>query len=254
VAREILGATQDSGCEYAAHTPRNRTHNPPGRRGTRPAGHDGAHDGALEPGIVVHMHIHPHSHPRLDADHARTRTRQVRPGCWRKLRLCTRIACRVSACGTTVGGRGTISLGRTRAPSTIRPRRPIHPTGRDRPPHSAPIGQRLAAGLAGRAVLQRRVGERHLAHDVAALRAGGTGAPVHPHPARLASLSSAAGLPEAAATAAGQRVAQRGIQAIDRLGESGGEGEGRHPSRRAGSRRSRRCRPRQRPPGRAAAP
>ena len=38
-------------------------------------------------------------------------------------------------------------------------------------PGHPPVGERLAAGLAGRAVLQERVGERHLAHHVAAHRA-----------------------------------------------------------------------------------
>ena len=45
----------------------------------------------------------------------------------------------------------------------------------------AAVGQRLAAGLAGGAVLQRRVGERDLAHRVAAYRARQPGPAVHPH-------------------------------------------------------------------------
>ena len=48
------------------------------------------------------------------------------------------------------------------------------------------IGERLAAGLAGRAVLQARVGERDLTHGVAADRTGQPGAGVHPQ-SRIAS-------------------------------------------------------------------
>src|SRR3954454_23692912 len=42
-------------------------------------------------------------------------------------------------------------------------------------------GQRLSAGLAGGAVLQARVGERHLAHGVSAHGALLAGAAVHRH-------------------------------------------------------------------------
>ena len=52
-------------------------------------------------------------------------------------------------------------------------------------PRQPPVGQHLAAGLAGRAVLERLVGERHLAHGVAADRARQPGAGVHPQPGAL---------------------------------------------------------------------
>src|SRR5258708_3207957 len=55
------------------------------------------------------------------------------------------------------------------------------------------IGQRLALGLTGRAVLESRVAERHLANGVAADRAGFTLAAVHSQAALLLSLQVAEG-------------------------------------------------------------
>src|SRR4051794_38885492 len=50
------------------------------------------------------------------------------------------------------------------------------------------VGERLAAGLAGGAVLQRGVGEADLAHGVAADRTGQPGTGVHLQPRALLAL------------------------------------------------------------------
>src|SRR4051794_40438146 len=52
------------------------------------------------------------------------------------------------------------------------------------PPHQPrqpPVGERLASGLAGRAVVEGGVGERHLSHGVAAHRTRLTRPTVHAH-------------------------------------------------------------------------
>src|SRR4029077_1075256 len=55
----------------------------------------------------------------------------------------------------------------------------------------AAVGERLAAGLAGRAVVEERVGERDLADHVAAYRARRTLAAVHGHVGLLLALELA---------------------------------------------------------------
>src|SRR5580692_2091964 len=62
----------------------------------------------------------------------------------------------------------------------------------------APVGERFAPGLARGAVLQRLGGERHLAYDVAALRAGFAGAAVHAHGPLLVALELGSLLPAGA--------------------------------------------------------
>src|SRR3954449_11670255 len=52
-------------------------------------------------------------------------------------------------------------------------------------PRQPPVSQRLASGLAGWAVVERGVGEGHLAHSVATDRARLARAPMHAHPQLL---------------------------------------------------------------------
>ena len=68
-----------------------------------------------------------------------------------------------------------------------------------------PVGQRLAAGLAGGAVLQRGVGEGDLADGVAADRAGQAGAGVHLQPGALLALEGGRPLTQLAVQRPGQR-------------------------------------------------
>src|SRR3954464_10800047 len=70
--------------------------------------------------------------------------------------------------------------------SPVRPSSRVPVAGADPTPsleqaRQAPVRERLPAGLAGRAVVERRVGERHFSHDVTADRAGLAGPTVHPH-------------------------------------------------------------------------
>ena len=69
-------------------------------------------------------------------------------------------------------------------------------------PRQHPVGERLAAGLAGRAVLEGRVGVDHLSDRVAADRAGQPGAAVHLQVGLLLGLElAAAETPSARSTA-----------------------------------------------------
>src|SRR5690242_14897386 len=70
----------------------------------------------------------------------------------------------------------------------------VPPTSLQQSGH-APVGERLAAGLAVGTVLEARVGERDLAHHVAAHGAGLAGAPVHREVALLLALELAGGQP-----------------------------------------------------------
>src|SRR5262249_57073470 len=75
------------------------------------------------------------------------------------------------------GSRSTVD--RVRAGVTAGSAGPVAGWLLQQPGHAA-VGERLAPGLAGRAVLQRGVGERHLQHRVAADRARLAGPAVHP--------------------------------------------------------------------------
>src|SRR5690606_13190918 len=75
------------------------------------------------------------------------------------------------------------------------------------------VGERLAAGLAGGAVLQRRVAEGHLADGVAAHRARLAGAAVDPQTALLLRLQPARRDPPGALHRLGEGGAQRLVQA-----------------------------------------
>ena len=84
---------------------------------------------------------------------------------------------------------------------------------------SAGPAQRLAAGLAGRAVLQRRVRERHLVHGVPARhvvppRARLTRPPVHPHAAPLGVLELGRGLSRRRLDRLGEDLADRLARAL----------------------------------------
>src|SRR5699024_2663709 len=94
----------------------------------------------------------------------------------------------------------------------------------------APVGQWLAARLARGAVLQRRVGEAHLAHDVAADRAGLAGPAVDPHPGALGVLELPGRLAGGRGDRVGQSRAQGVVEGVDLVvGELRGEGEGGEP-------------------------
>src|SRR3954452_4068799 len=78
-----------------------------------------------------------------------------------------------------------------------------------------PVGQRLAAGLAGGAVLQARVSEGYLAHGVAAHRALLSSAAVHRHVRLLLALQLAGGQSAGALHGVGEDVTDRGVQGLE---------------------------------------
>src|SRR5215510_9127001 len=81
----------------------------------------------------------------------------------------------------------------------------------EQPGHAA-VGERLAPGLAGRAVLERGVGERHLAHRVAADRARLAGPAVHPQPGLLLRLEVGGGQAPAPRHRLAQGLGHRRVQ------------------------------------------
>ncbi len=105
------------------------------------------------------------------------------------------------------------------------------------------VGQRLAAGLAGGAVLQRRVGEGHLAHHVTAHRAREAGAAVHGEVLFFSPLRSAAARPRERSTASPRTLRIASYNVCRRSPSMPDDGrERRQLARRAAARRSRRCR------------
>src|ERR1035437_10328172 len=80
-----------------------------------------------------------------------------------------------------------------------------------------PVRERLATGLTGGAVLQGRLRERDLAHDIAADRTRMARASMPPLPCALTLLELLGRLARRGTDRAGQRIAQRGIQPLDLL-------------------------------------
>src|SRR3954447_7741190 len=133
-------------------------------------------------------------------------------------------------------GRGARAPGRTGSRSTIGFLTLRHPSVRARAARrlleelgEAAVGQGLAAGLAGRAVLQARVGEADLADDVAADRALLTGAPVHGEVGLLLALQLTGRQPARPGDSVAELVLDGGVETVELLGRQAvGRLEGRH--------------------------
>src|SRR3954452_9280189 len=78
----------------------------------------------------------------------------------------------------------------------------------------SPVGERLAAGLARRAVVQRRVGEGDFPDHVAADRAGLAGAPVPPHAELLLGLEVSRRPPARPPNGVAEHLAHRSVQPL----------------------------------------
>src|SRR5437899_1439739 len=83
------------------------------------------------------------------------------------------------------------------------------PDGSLQQPGQPPVGQRFAAGLAGRAVLKRLVRERHLAHGIAAHWARHPGTRVYPQARALLALQPGGLLADRAVHRVGEHALQR---------------------------------------------